>query len=315
MLNFTPADAPLIAWYIGVLVFLEGLLSADNALVLALMVRHLPKKEQRQVLQWGIWGAVGFRLVAVLLSAVLIRFWIFKVLGGLYLLYLALAHFVWPGEDEPGTAGTADGKTGTGSARWLRGFWGTVTSVTMADIAFSIDSILAAVAMADSFPARFGNNGKLFIVFVGGVLGIITMRFVVRYFVILLDRFPGLAEAAYWLVAWIGLKLVISGLHDAKYLGFHVPEALFWSVMIGIAVLGLVLKPRRSLTQEAELSDSLDLLEANEEPASEEADDSKTSPLAEGSDNGITNSDGAGLLRPESDRDQSPEQASSGRTP
>ncbi|HZW29396.1 MAG TPA: hypothetical protein VFF52_01750, partial [Isosphaeraceae bacterium] len=95
MLPFTLDDAPLIAWYIGVLIFLEGLLSADNALVLALMVRHLPKKEQRRVLRWGIWGAVGFRLVAVLLSAVLIRFWIFKVLGGLYLLYLALAHFLW----------------------------------------------------------------------------------------------------------------------------------------------------------------------------------------------------------------------------
>jgi YkoY family integral membrane protein len=314
MLNFTLEDVPLIAWYIGVLVFLEGLLSADNALVLALMVRHLPKKEQRRVLRWGIWGAVGFRLVAVLLSAVLIQFWIFKVLGGLYLLYLALAHLVWPGEDEPGAARTADGKAGTGSARWIRGFWGTVTSVTLADIAFSIDSILAAVAMADSFPARFGNNGKLFIVFVGGVLGIITMRFVALYFVLLLDRFPGLAEAAYWLVAWIGLKLVISGLHYAESITFHIPEVLFWSVMIGIAALGMVIKPRRSLTKEAELSDSLDLLASDEEPAHEEPDGSKPSPLAEGSDNGVTTSDGAGLLRPEPDRDQSPEQAGSGRT-
>ena len=98
MLNLALRDYPLVGWYILVLVFLEGLLSADNALVLALMVRHLPKDEQKRVLRYGIWGAVGFRLVAVLLSAILIRFWYFKVLGGLYLLYLAVAHFLSRGE-------------------------------------------------------------------------------------------------------------------------------------------------------------------------------------------------------------------------
>jgi hypothetical protein len=197
----------------------------------------------------------------------------------------------------------------------MQGFWGTVTSVTLADIAFSIDSILAAVAMADSFPERFGPNGKLFIVFVGGVLGIITMRFVVRYFVILLDRFPGLAEGAYWLVAWIGLKLVISGFHDAEYLGFHIPEWLFWSVMIGIAALSLVITPRRSPTAKADFSESLDLIDAAEDPKPDEPADSVPPPRAEGSENGATASDRAGLLRPEPDRDQSPEQTGSGRTP
>src|SRR5262245_37577581 len=172
--NLGLPDVPLIAWYIGVLVFLEGLLSADNALVLALMVRHLPRNEQRRVLRYGIWGAVGFRLVAVLLSAYLLKFWIFKVLGGLYLLYLAVSHFLSHRADQ--ALESQVGGPGTGARRWLRGFWGTVTSVTMADIAFSIDSILAAVAMADDFPSRFGDNGKVFIVFTGGVLGIITMR-------------------------------------------------------------------------------------------------------------------------------------------
>src|SRR5436305_2116089 len=188
------------------------------------MVRHLPKREQRRVLVYGIWGAIGFRVIAVLLSAILLRFWIFKVLGGLYLLYLATSHFLSTREDPAEASGAEGSSQQAGSRRWLRGFWGTVTSVTMADIAFSIDSILAAVAMADDFPKRFGDNGKVFIVVVGGILGIITMRFVVRYFLILLDRFPGLAEGAYWLVAWIGLKLVVSGLHDAKYLEYHIPE-------------------------------------------------------------------------------------------
>lgn len=247
MIPFTLSDLPLVSRYIGVLVILEGLLSADNALVLALMVRHLPKIEQRKVLRYGIWGAIGFRLVAVLLSAILLKFWIFKVLGGGYLLYLALKHFL-SGE-------SGDGKHSRG---WDSSFWGTVASVTFADIAFSIDSIVAAVAMAEDLPAQFGYNGKVSIVFVGGVLGIITMRFVVRYFVMLLERFPGLAEGAYVLVAWIGLKLVISGFHTAGYITFHINELAFWAGMGMIAVLSFLIRPR---ARAAGMAEGLELLE------------------------------------------------------
>src|SRR5438270_871751 len=112
MLNFMLADAlaeaPLVLWYIGVLAFLEGLLSADNALVLALMVRHLPRKEQKRVLRYGIWGAVAFRFVAVLLSALLLKFWFFKVFGGLYLLYLAISHFLSRREQGPKSPGPTE---------------------------------------------------------------------------------------------------------------------------------------------------------------------------------------------------------------
>src|SRR5262245_52023483 len=83
------------AWYIGALVFLEGLLSADNALVLAVMVRHLPRDQQRRVLFYGIWGAIGFRVIALSLSSILLNLWYCKVIGGLYLLYLAGSHFLW----------------------------------------------------------------------------------------------------------------------------------------------------------------------------------------------------------------------------
>jgi YkoY family integral membrane protein len=253
MFNVLLSDVPLILWYVGVLIFLEGLLSADNALVLALMVRHLSKPDQRRVLQFGIWGAIGFRVIAVLLAGILIKFWFFKFLGGLYLLYLAASHF-YHGDH------SADESSGETSRKWSRTFWGTVTSVTFTDIAFSIDSILAAVAMADSFP--FGPNGKLAIVVVGGVLGIITMRFVVRYFVVLLERFPGLAEGAYYLIAWIGLKLLLSGLHDwdEERIPFHMPEWLFWSGMATIGILSFILKTDRPDQERQDFANGVDLL-------------------------------------------------------
>jgi YkoY family integral membrane protein len=266
-------DVALFAWYIGVLVLLEGLLSADNALVLAVMVRHLPKNQQRRVLFWGIWGAVGFRVLALLLASILLHFWIAKVGGGGYLLYLALSHFY----RRRYSSTHSDSAQTTAPGGWLRSFWGTVTSITVADIAFSIDSILAAVGMAEGFPDHFGEWAKFSIVLIGGVLGIITMRFVVRYFLILLERFPGLEEGAYYLVAWIGLKLLLSGLHQLlsgfphlKHLAVHIPEPLFWVVMILIAGASLVIKPRARSGAESELAETRGLLDASEEELAEE---------------------------------------------
>ena len=72
------ADLMLVAGTVLTLVILEGLLSGDNALVLAVMVRHLPREQQKRALRYGIWGAFGFRAIAVLLSSVLLKFWLFK---------------------------------------------------------------------------------------------------------------------------------------------------------------------------------------------------------------------------------------------
>lgn len=227
------------------LVFLEGLLSADNALVLAVMVRHLPRPEQKRALRYGIWGAFGFRAIAVALSAVLLKFWLFKVVGGAYLLYLAGDHFL----------SRDSGGSGPKPSRFGSGFWGTVISVELADIAFSIDSIVAAVAMADGLPAQL-DDWKLAIVFLGGILGIITMRYVAGYFIILLERFEGLAVGAYVLVAWIGLKLIASGLHNAHYLPWEMNEWLFWGGMLLIVAASLLYRPpgeKKSLAVEVEV--------------------------------------------------------------
>ena len=253
---------------VATLVVLEGLLSADNALVLAVMVRHLPKVQQKRALRYGLLGAFAFRLIAVVFAATLLQYWILKVLGGLYLLYMAVAHLAH-GEEEAGHARRS---------RFGNGFWGTVVGVEVTDIAFSIDSILAAVATAEAVPKRYGGielfaipgvnvmvDVKLLVIYIGGILGIIAMRFVAGYFLILLERFHGLAKGAYYLVGWIGLKLLGGGLHDAVHPSF-VPPAnnwrgslpawahdlpleinvwLFWAVMALIIVASLAYKPKR----------------------------------------------------------------------
>ena len=178
------------------------------------------------------------------------------MIGGLYVVPRDSAFRI--ARDSRPAAGADRSATRQG---WWQGFWGTVTKITFADIAFSIDSILAAVGVAEDFPVRFGDIGQKYIFLTGGVLGIITMRFVVRYFVWLLDRFPGLAEGAYVLVAWIGLKLVIGGFHDGEQLPFHIPDWLFWSGMAVIAVVSLLVKPRKSGSESSGFRGTLDLLD------------------------------------------------------
>ena len=263
MWGLTPADFVTIAINVGWLVILEGLLSADNALVLAVMVRHLPPVQQKRALRYGIWGAFVFRLIAVLLASYLFQFWQLKVFGGLYLIYLAVSHFV---------GGTHDETDPNAPLKFGRGFWGTVISVELADIAFSIDSILAAVGMVENLPQKLQSNHylSLGIIYLGGILGILMMRYVAGVFIKVLNRFQGLAAGAYLLVAWIGIKLTGAGIHDAfhpkKINGIIPPDPAwfrwvpkwaidfpweiapipFWTGMALIIVASVLYRPKKS---------------------------------------------------------------------
>ncbi len=188
------------------LVVLEGLLSADNAIVLAVIVRRLPDEEQRKrALRYGIFGAFAFRALAVALAVYLVRFKTFQLAGGLYLVYVAVNALWGPGRKEAGEK--AEGM----------GFWRVVLLVELADMAFSIDSILAAA----------GLSTKYWVIMTGGILGIITMRYVAGMVIILMDKFPALERTGFMLVGIIGLKLCLTGL------GVPVP---LWALYLAMAL-------------------------------------------------------------------------------
>src|SRR5436305_1057297 len=84
-----------VSWgLIGTLVILEGLLSADNALVLAVMVKHLPPEKRKKALFYGLLGAYVFRFIAIGLGVFLIKLWWVKVLGAAYLAWLSIKYFI-----------------------------------------------------------------------------------------------------------------------------------------------------------------------------------------------------------------------------
>jgi YkoY family integral membrane protein len=214
---------------IGLLVALEGLLSADNAMVLAVLVLGLPKTEQKKALRYGILGAFVFRTIATLLAVYLIRLGWVKLVGAGYLLYLVYRHFGGGRPEERRQAPPARAAFG------LSPFWATVVKVELTDIVFAIDSILVAVAMSP----------KTWVVVSGGLLGIITMRLVIGRLLALVERYPPLVDGAFIIIAWVGIKLFIEYLHAEEYIHFEVPKLLSLGLIVVIFVLSFLYARRQ----------------------------------------------------------------------
>src|SRR6476660_8309253 len=124
---------------VGLLVVLEGLLSAGHALVVAIMILGLPRAEQKLALRYGLFGAFTFRIIATLLAVYLIRMSWVQLAGGLYLLYLTYQHFFATGAAEQrGTPRQARPWLG------LSAVWGAILKVELVNLAFSVDSSLVA---------------------------------------------------------------------------------------------------------------------------------------------------------------------------
>ncbi|QJE96478.1 TerC family protein [Luteolibacter luteus] len=192
-----------------ILILIEGVLSVDNAAVLATMVMKLPEEQRGKALKYGIIGAYAFRGVCLVLAAWLITIWWLEPIGGLYLLWLAYKHFTRH-ESVEAEAEAAVAVEGNFLYRHTLGrlgpFWATVVAVEVMDLAFSIDNVLAAVAYVKNFPMP----SKLILVCIGVFLGILAMRFAAQGFVKLMHHYPFLETCAFIVIAILGVKLVLS---------------------------------------------------------------------------------------------------------
>ena len=291
---FQLADSTVLFWgqtfenhdlfVILLLVLLEGLLSIDNALVLGLLAKRVPKPLQGRALTYGLVGAFVFRILAVATASYLLKWHIVKLIGGGYLIYIAVKHLFFESKEERNETISADAAGGlelrdaeTGAAltpdqemleikervpvpipeaqlRAGRSFWMTVAVIELTDIAFAVDSILAAIALVGPPPAGHPENAihpKLWVVVTGGLLGILLMRVAAAMFIRLLEKFPRFELSAYLLVIVIGLKLLadwgFNSEANPKVVDFHTytrPE--FWVFWISMLVaLGIGFLPAR----------------------------------------------------------------------
>lgn len=131
-------DATFWAALLGI-IWVDLLLSGDNAIVIAMVSRQLPKEQQRKVIVFGTAAAVGLRIGLAFIATWLMAIYGLSIAAGLYLLYVAIS-LLTHGEDVP------DEKKAATT------FWGAVVTITLADVGMSLDNILAIAALAQGHP-------------------------------------------------------------------------------------------------------------------------------------------------------------------
>jgi YkoY family integral membrane protein len=199
-------DAILV---ILILIALEAVLSADNAIALAALVKGLEGPDlQRRALNLGLVAAFGMRMALIFTATWVIKFWQFELLGASYLLWLAIQYFR--------SNDSEDDHHGPKFAS----LWQAIPVIAVTDLAFSLDSVTTAIALADN----------RWLVVTGGVIGIITLRFMAELFIRWLEVYPRLQDAGYVTVALVGLRLLVKVFNDSL-----VPPQ--WAMVVAIATV------------------------------------------------------------------------------
>lgn len=225
MLNqtFSIDDLPRLA----ILIFLEWLLSMDNAVLLSLIARRLPETLRKKALFIGLFSSIILRAIAIFFVVYLIQFIWIQLIGAAYLIYLSIRYFLKKTKE-------TTYKTPTSSQ-----FWKTVIWIELTDLIFALDSILAAVAFIKSSLA-FNIESKLWMIYLGALAGLIGVRFAARGFTHLLNRFTRLPSTSHILVGWIGLHLAITSFIQLRWIAdWHLfYEITFWSGIILLLAIG-----------------------------------------------------------------------------
>lgn len=200
----------MLETYISViasLFIIEVLLSIDNALVNATLAEALPEHKRVKAIRIGIILGAAFRLMALFAVAFIIHnVWI-KVLGAMYLMYLAISHL--------GRVIDEGGKEHVAKTT----FTGVVTQIALADIVFSIDNVISAVS--------FSSNTYLVMFGVG--IGVVSMLFITPILSRLIHKYKGMPSAAYAIVGLIGVALLVETLKHV-----HISEFVKFSIILSI---------------------------------------------------------------------------------
>ena len=204
-----------------VLVSLELLLSADNAIALAAIARKQSDPAlERQALNLGVLMAFVLRVALILMAQWVLAFPPIQLLAGGYLLWLCYQHWRPTDLDD-------DSKTSLDSSSTVS-FRRTVVTLAVTDLAFSIDSVAAAVAISD----------QLFLVITGALIGVVALRFTSGLFIQWLKIYSRLESAGYLAVAFVGFKLLI----QLVFPMIDVPELLTLSVVALLMVWGFSIR-------------------------------------------------------------------------
>jgi YkoY family integral membrane protein len=206
-------------------------LSADNAIALAAISRRLhDRSRQEMALNIGLLLALVFRIGLILAARWVLNFWPLQLAASAYLLWLCGRHLalVFSGREEGLEPDACPADTsrphlsGHPGEHLSAGLAGVVATLALTDLAFSLDSVAAAVAVSD----------RLGLVIAGGVIGVVALRLTAELFIRWLEVYRHLETAGYLAVGLVGVRLLLRlGLPDL------VPPE--WLLLVLVAALFL----------------------------------------------------------------------------
>jgi len=216
--------APLLP----VIVSLELVLSADNAVALASITKNLNNIDlQKKALNIGIFIALLLRILLILTAQFILNFWPVKLLGGLYLISLSISKLLSSRKEQINDINKSTNPSQNISLLNI------ILVLAATDLAFSIDSITAAVAISDQF----------FLVITGAIIGVVALRFTSGLFIKWLEIYVNLEKAGYIAVALIGVKLILQLILYKVF----IPEYIFFLLMLCLFLWGFSRKQIKTI--------------------------------------------------------------------
>lgn len=216
--TFALTDIPKVV----ILSFLEIILSVDNLVVLTLLASRLPQKLHTKALFLGSISAIFIRALAIIFLSVLIQYSWVQIFAALYLIYISLRYFY--------------GRKNKTLPSKTENFWKIFILIELFDLIFAIDSMVAGLSfIATGNPLTI--EPKLWIVYLGGIIGLLGIRYFANFCTKFLHQYPNMERAAHLMIGWIGCKFIVS-------LFFYPPlfEIVFWVVLGSLIALGFVKK-------------------------------------------------------------------------
>ena len=207
--SFIPTLDQIDSWseiltLLPILISLEILLSADNAVALASLSKSLKNSTDRtNALNIGITISLLFRILLILLSSFLLKFLFIRIFAGLYLIYLFFSNVILRNKKIDNSL-SDDLSITNKNFDFLK----VVALLSITDLAFSIDSITTAVAISDQY----------ILIVIGALIGVIALRFTSEIFLRLLEYFIRLEMAGYIAILIIGVKLILNTLVKESFL-------------------------------------------------------------------------------------------------
>lgn len=187
-------DALLTAdFWVGIfkIIWIDVILSGDNAVVIALAARSLPPEQQRKAIVWGCGFAIVLRVCLTVVAAQLMQFPFVEILGGCLLLWIGLG--LLKGE-EPASHTDAQAPRNAG-------IWVAIRTILLADLVMCLDNVIAVAATA---------QGDMTLLIFGLCLSIPLVLFGSTLMIRLMERFPWIVQAGAALIGWVAGETIVN---------------------------------------------------------------------------------------------------------